>query len=186
MNPKSRALLVRSLMMVLLAAGLTQSGNAQGLPQCWSSAATSTVINTAELSAASQNGPTLTVNGSATLPVSLNGRLSISGIFQDDGTIPLQKFLTARYRDNGSEAQIILELREVNLFTGVATTLTTLDSNSFGSSSGYQTSTVATACTTNGGFDFFNKMYFLNVRVDKTGSNGNPGLWMIQVCAFSC
>jgi ABC-type phosphate transport system substrate-binding protein len=185
MNPKSRALLVPSLMVILLAAGLTQSGNAQFAPLCWSSAATSTVINTPDLGSAFQNGPTLTINGSA-VPAGFSGRLSISGIFQDPGTVPLFKLLNARYRDNGTESQITLELREVNIFTGVATTLATFDSNAFPPNSGYQTSGVATACVLNGGFDFANKMYFINVRVDKTGPNGNPGLWMIQVCASSC
>jgi hypothetical protein len=186
MKPKSRSLLLAAL-MTLLALGLAQSGKAQTPPpQCWSSAATSTVINTSDLNAANQNGPTLTINGSATVPVGLSGRLSISGIFQDIGAFPQAKLLAARYRDNGSESRIVLELRQVNVATGAAATLATFDSDAFAPSSVFQTNQVATGCALNGGFDFINNMYFLNVQVDKTGSNGNPGLWIIRVCTTPC
>ena len=99
--------------------------------------------------------------------------------------MPRGRQLLVRYRDNGPEARIRVELRQVSLATGAGTTWGTFDSDAFSQSSSYQVAGLtSTTCSLGGGFDFINNLYFLNVTVDKTGVNGNPGLWMIQVCSL--
>lgn len=176
-----QGLVVTSLLLV--AAGPV---GAQVAPQCWSSAGTSAVLNPEDLSSATLSGPTMTVSGSATLPVTLNSRLSVSGILQDIGGYAQAKLLGVRFLDNGPEAQIFVALRQVDMVTGVASTIATFDSNAFPASSGFQFNQVATACQIGGGFDFVNYMYFMNISVSKTGSSGDPGLWLIRVCMTAC
>jgi hypothetical protein len=172
--------LVFSLSVLL--ASIALPGVAQ--QSCWTVAGTSTIINQANLAAALQNGPTLTILGSAPLPAILNGRQSVTGILQDNGTAPRGKQLLVRYRDNGPEARITVELRQINLFNGVATSLVMFNSDFLPQMDSYQVGGLSSSCVTGGGFDFLNNLYFVNVTVEKTGAGGNPGLWMIQVCSI--
>jgi hypothetical protein len=89
----------------------------------------------------------------------------------------------ARLWDNGPEAQVILHLKQVNLYTGQQTTLLTLDSNNFPVASGFQT--VSTGDPNCSGatfeFDFVHNAYYIDATLAKTGPNGTPALAAMQI-----
>jgi hypothetical protein len=76
---------------------------------------------------------------------------------------------------------IIVTLKRFNYITGSTTTLLTFDSNSFSSSSLYQTQMVYYCDGVWWPFDFDNNAYFLEATLIKTASAGSPVLASISL-----
>jgi hypothetical protein len=177
------ALLVLSFLMP------ANSAPAAAQTQCWTAAGTTLSFDPATQSNLSFALSQLSVNPAAALPVNAVGRININGIFDDLGVYPdILKVLGVRYIDNGPEAQVLVELRQVDVLTGaLSNPWYTFDSDAYPQLSTPQTIQVAaSACGLNQGFSSVNKLNFLRVVLRKTGPGGNPQLHMLQACQASC
>jgi hypothetical protein len=91
--------------------------------------------------------------------------------------------LTARFRDNGGSAQVILQVKRYGIYSGVTSApLITINSNSFAPNGSFQT---RIACF-NHAFDFENYAYFINAIVTKTAAAGAPSLGAIKLGLENC
>lgn len=153
---------------------------------CWTSAGASGSVAGDDLEEFNHSGSNLVPRGTAPLPVTVTATYSITGIFEDDGSVLRAKRLLFRYRDNGPEARIVAELRQVNIWTGAATLLATFDSDAFPQSSSFQLQGFWTACALDGAFSAADYSYFVKVDMTKSGSGGTPALQIIQACAGNC
>jgi hypothetical protein len=89
------------------------------------------------------------------------------------------KFLTARYADNGSSAQVIIRLYTFNIKTGVSAMLVELNSNNYIQQTTAQAQTVSWP----GSFNFSTNVYYIEVQLIKSTTSGNPLIRALQICA---
>jgi hypothetical protein len=88
--------------------------------------------------------------------------------------------LSTRFRDTGDNQRVLLLLKEVNLQSGIESTLVTFDSDSFASSTNYQTQTGPRPCAFT--FDFDANSYYVEARISNlSGSGVSPGLESISI-----
>jgi hypothetical protein len=92
--------------------------------------------------------------------------------------------LTARFRDNGAGARVTLALRGYHKINGTSYSVTsTLDSDAFAASAGYQTQSVVNC----GGFmDFKNYVYYIEANLTRLDSTGLPSLGWVGVEQSLC
>jgi len=87
--------------------------------------------------------------------------------------------LNVRFRDNGPEAQVIVELKKTDMYTGITETIETWDSDSYAPSDDFQQEGTTT-------FDppFLwrgdRASYWFSVRLIKTGPGGKPELAIVD------
>jgi len=146
--------------------------------QCWTSVGSAGTVDEADLKIVAISSNTTAVN-SATLAGTVDVRYNVvatAGLFGGECNA---KFLTARYADNGSSAQVIIRLYTFNIKTGVSATLVELNSNNFPQSNVAQAQTVSY----NGSFNFSTNIYYIEVQLIKTGTSGNPLIRGLQICA---
>ncbi|MCI0365013.1 MAG: hypothetical protein L0Y44_11225 [Phycisphaerales bacterium] len=91
--------------------------------------------------------------------------------------------LWTRFRDNGPASRVRVWFKSTDIVSGETSTLATFDSNDYPTSVNYQ---LAGIDNCNVIWDFYNKVYFVEARLDKTNSTGNPGLAAIQVSELTC
>jgi hypothetical protein len=91
--------------------------------------------------------------------------------------------MTARFRDNGNAARVILQLRRYGINTGVTSEpLATLDSNTYSPDSSFRTQGV---CFTEA-FDFENYAYYINAIITRTATTGEPAIGAIKLGFGNC
>jgi len=99
-------------------------------------------------------------------------------IMPPSGFVPF--VLTSRFRDAGNAQRVLLQLKEVNLQSGGETTLLTIDSDSFSSSTNYQTQAGPRACGFT--FNFDQNAYYVEAQISSyTGTGPSPGLETIWI-----
>ena len=92
------------------------------------------------------------------------------------------KRMRVRYQDNGSDAQVTVQLFEYDFANGGAPNLLMdFDSNNFASAPQLQTRSL-NACGVE--FDFTNKVYYLEVTLSRSAATGYPMLAAIQLSAL--
>lgn len=91
--------------------------------------------------------------------------------------------LAMRYRDNGSGARVRAILRRTDIVTGAMTTVASLDSNNFASSSSYK---LAEIDKCNVVMDFYNYLYYIEVIMEKSSGSGKPAIQGVQVVDLVC
>ena len=105
--------------------------------------------------------------------------VAVDGVFGGDNYA-----MAVRYRDTGSSSRVIARLKQSNLTTGTVTTLLTFDSNSFASSIGYQTRSIASPCSSI--LNFSDNAYFIDVDINKNSYSDSPALAMLKVGMRLC
>ncbi len=128
-------------------------------------------------------GSAVQVKSGAPLPATLDVRynvVAVQGVFSPGDGVRL----TARFRDNGGSARVLVRLFQVNFATGTATLRLTVDSNVFPPGAGYQTQSEAT-CSGNF-FNFLDNAYYVHVTLAKSAAAGNPGLQLLQISGALC
>ncbi len=130
--------------------------------------------------------PRLAVNSTIVSPATVKinyNVVAVGGITMYDG-----HFMAVRFRDNGLGAQVIARLKRQKISPlkneTLPTTLLTLDSNTFTSSSNYQTQFVPGCVGIN--FDFKTYIYFIEVELRKTDDTGTPGIELLQLGGLVC
>lgn len=94
--------------------------------------------------------------------------------------------LVMQYRDNGDHSQVIVTLKSVNTFTGQVVTHGTLDSKVFSGDTGtaYLAASKCVLTDEHGAplmnFHSGGSAYYIDVKLIKTASDGNPGLKSLQ------
>lgn len=181
------SLWIRVLLLVLLTSGLARSAAAQA-NYCWVGAGAAGALDPDDIGNASLLGPHLHVSDTAPLPVLVGSRHNVTGIYEANSTSTSVKTLIVRYRDNGSQARVMVYLKQVSLIDGAVSDLAIFDSDGPGraQSSNFQSVSVPMPCVLGGAFHFLDYLYFLRVELTKTGSGGLPSLHSIQVCGFPC
>ena len=125
-----------------------------------------------------------TILSPATVKIRYNV-VSVGGITMFDG-----HSMTIRFRDNGTGAQVIARLKRQKIMPLTKSetfpwTMLTLDSNTFTSSSVYQTQFVP-GCSAGINFDFTTYTYFIEVELRKTDDTGTPGIELLQLGGLVC
>jgi len=92
--------------------------------------------------------------------------------------------LSARFRDNGANAQVIIRLKEVDIGTGTETTRLTFNSNNSGSNNSFQTDSV-TDDSPDWELNFVENTYYLEVQLKKTAGGGKPALAAVQLLVLN-
>ena len=103
--------------------------------------------------------------------------VAVEGLFGGNGII-----LTARFLDAHDDDQVLLLLRQANLFTGALTTLVVLDSNDYLPSASYQTRSV---CNPAGRFDFSQNAYYVEAILTKAARRNKGGLQVLSTPALA-
>ena len=93
--------------------------------------------------------------------------------------------LGMQYRDNGDHSQVIAALKSVNTSTGAVVSYGTLDSKIYGDTgTAYQTRFNCVLANSDGtplsSFFSGDTAYYIDVKLIKTASDGNPGLKSLQ------
>lgn len=90
-----------------------------------------------------------------------------------------------RFRDNGNQAQVIVNLIEYDYNSGAYRTLLSFDSNTVPAAAGYQVSG-GFDCRPNWHFEFGRKAYFIEATLIRTGAGGQPGLGIVTLGPGLC
>jgi hypothetical protein len=88
---------------------------------------------------------------------------------------------TARFRDNGPQARVMLRLRSVEIATGTVGLIRTLDSNEFAPSAGFQTRTSMPIICSRDHFDFERFAYFVEAVLVKNTPGALAELAAIRI-----
>jgi len=154
--------------------------------RCWTTAGSTGTVDEADL-----NIVTLTDNTAAISSAVTNATgdirynvVAVDGVFGGERNT---KRLTVRFADNGTAARVIVRVRRVHIFTGVLTTLHTLDSNNpvYPPQTGAQTASEPFNCE-DPEFDFENYIYYIETQLIKTGTGGTPLIRSLQICPGIC
>lgn len=137
------------------------------------------LIDEADLSIYQVSGPNIFLKKSAPLPANLDVRYNIPAV-NGIGLSDTQQ-MRIRYKDNGGYSRVIVRLKETAISSGNTYTRMSFDSNSYPSSSSYQTRTIEVPYWVWWGFDFVNNIYYLEASINKTSSSGDPVLTGIQI-----
>lgn len=185
MNSHTRSFLV-SLGLVIALAGLLSIGTlgaqSNEVTRAWTSMGATGTLDDASIALArfGSNGA-VAVQESSRLPATLTIRynvVAVDGLFVSSSE-GLPHCLNVRFRDNGSGAQVIVRVKEVNLDgDGTPRTLATFNSNLYGLTPDYRRALV---CTHQLAFDFYRNGYFVEAQLVKTSREGEPGLQMISI-----
>ena len=181
-----RMLVVGWLVMLIVAV----SAYAQE-PQPWTTVGSAGTVDQSSLLFISYEGPSAVMlafqRGGAVIRYNV---VSVAGLTRRDfGALGMG----VRYRatpdaliPNRADSQVVAKLIEVNLSTGVSTTLLTFDSNNFPASNDYQTQGVST-CPSGFTFDFQTNAYYIEARLGKSRPiSGSPAVQGIQVRSDGC
>ncbi len=146
--------------------------------QCWTSVGSDGTVDEANLNIVALSSNTAAVNTSTTAgTVYIRYNIvATAGLFGGECN---SKFLTARYADNGSSAQVIIRLYTFNIKTGVSSMLVELNSNNYVQQTTAQAQTVSWA----GSFNFSTNVYYIEVMLNKSTTSGNPLIRALQICA---
>ncbi len=151
---------------------------AQSQLKCWSTVGSAGTVDEADLSIVSLDTHTAGVSKavkSGTVHIRYNV-VAVDDVFGGNC-----KSLSARIADNGPEAQVIVELKQMNSITGDFKTLAKIDSNDFEPSHVAQFRQVFTEVGIPE-FNFMNNVYLLDVQLIKTGINGTPLIRSAHIC----
>jgi hypothetical protein len=164
------------LPLMLAGPGLVQA------QEPWTSVGSVGVVDELDLSLFDFVNGEARVKSTAPAPATLNLRYNIVAIDELSSGFQDPYRFRARFRDNGSGAQVVLRLKSVNFATGLTSTITTFDSNTFSSSAGYQTREKCVLID----FDFLNNAYFIDADLIKSAGTGQPALSLIQIDGANC
>ncbi len=111
--------------------------------------------------------------------------VATDGLFENGAFLGMK----SRFRDDGNNAQVVLNLFEVNIDTGATSLLLTLDSNSFPANANYQTQAVSTFVGNR--INFQQNAYYIEATLVQKRSpltpigGGRPGIAVIQLQRFT-
>jgi hypothetical protein len=176
------------LTMILIGNPFSASADDFGDLKFWTTVGSAGTVDEASLSAVSLNGPFASVRATAALPATVTIRYNVTavdGLFVAGGGHCIE----ARWRDNGSGAQVIVTLKKFNFSTLEVTTLDTLDSNSFDPDPWFTGGGLCAVSTTTSVpppppfFKFDRNAYYVEAQIIKTEPSGNPTLAFVKVWA---
>jgi hypothetical protein len=101
----------------------------------------------------------------------------VDALFSGSWTSPE---MGVRFYDNGSGSRIFIDLKAYDVNTGMTTTVVTFDSDVFPAHSQFQVQWIYRV-PLGWYWDFDNKSYFLEARLIKAGTGGDPGLGIIRL-----
>jgi hypothetical protein len=171
-----KTVLLQLLLVVALVVGSVSVTAAQ-----WTTVGSTGSVDEGDLATSDMSGFQVRIRSAATLPAAVVVRYNVvaaEGVMGGNGIV-----LNARYRDNGPGAHILAVLRQVNITTGVTTTLLTFDSNSFAQLPGFQAQGVSDCGPV---FDFSTSAYFVETTITKASADGAPALQALQAGFIIC
>ena len=158
----------------------------------WTTVGSAGTVDARDLSIFSTNDRNLSVNA-VQVPATLDVRYNIVAV--DGVALPASLgsngiYMNVRYRDMGSNGQIVLRLKQYNLFTGSNTTLLTFDSDLAPQSGTPQVQQVSTdPCLSSAKFDFKSNAYYVDAQLIQTSvasfTELPPLLAIVQVGAHT-
>lgn len=175
----------RTLLFVLLSVTLARSAAAQ---YCWVGGGSIATVDDEDLAIAEQ-GAELRIRSTAPLPAVVDARDNVVGIwdFVLEPT-PVNRLMTVRYLDNGTEARVQVFLRQQSLSTGASTDLLTFDSDAYPASNTVQVREIPIplTCSLSNALATTENLYFVRLQLTKSGAGGTPAVHMVRVCLVPC
>lgn len=151
------------------------------LPEAWTTVASAGTVDDSDVGLVNLIGSTAQFKGTAPSSESILIRYNVTATAGIDA---INDRITVRYRDNGPDARVVVSLLQLDLDTGLTTTLATFDSNAFPGSSSIQTQVVNFGgCWFN--YDFAANAYFIEALLTRTTESGRPTLSAIQLSGFN-
>ncbi|MET0285258.1 MAG: hypothetical protein ABW352_12340 [Polyangiales bacterium] len=148
----------------------------------WTAVATTGAVDESDLSIVSMSSSTVSFAASSPAAENIVVRYNVTATAGIGGQ---SDNFSLRFRDNGAQARVIAVLRQVNMNTGAATVLSTIDSDSYPPSASFR--------TVDGGFgscgfeyDFYENAYFIEVTLSRTSAAGLPALQLLQLYGALC
>lgn len=182
-----------SLMMTLITAVSSQA-TAQDGDKIWTSVASTGTVDESDVNEIVFGGPFATfanmVSGPARAIIRYNV-VAVDGLFAQTGQLAWPS-LGVNYRDNGSDARVVVYLREyefgANPMSPALNTRIVFDSDLYPSSNDYQTRTIGN-CGEFNEFEFVPnnlnaRAYFLEVNLVRESAIGNPGLGALALSRY--
>lgn len=171
-------MILMAAVVVLVVLACAPPASAQS--RCWTTVGSAGTVDEADLGIVNISGDHTAVRGdvdSSTVDIRYNV-VAVDGVFGGERNM---KTMTVRFVDNGDHARVVVELRELDLVSGSFRTLAELDSNEFPPHFQAQAREIGFNCGDKE-FDFANKVYYIAVKLVKTGAAGNPLLRGIDLC----
>ena len=109
--------------------------------------------------------------------VTLRYNITSTADLNDNG---FNKVMGVRFRDNGTNARVLLYVKGYNINNGSQVTLMSFDSDNYAASNSYQYRTVGDGCGSSS-FDFQNYAYYVEARLSRTNSTGYPSLSILRM-----
>jgi len=125
-------------------------------------------------------GPRVEIHPDAPNSTKLDVRYPVTWSDPDYFTTNDDFYWYVRFRDNGSNARVLLKLKSYDMVTGEIQVLATFDSNDYPQSNEYQFESIYMG-DSGWGFDWDNFMYYVDARIERSSSAGKPGLAGIVV-----
>lgn len=162
--------------LLLLTASVSVSF-AAGSP--WTAVASSGTVDESDVSEVQFTRGVATIKNTAPANAVVTLRYNVIATEDlDDGGV--NKVLAARFKDNGNNAQVRLELKKYDFNTGVTTVLLRFDSNSVVPSNVYKTASAGDGCWKES-FDFYRYAYYVEATLRRTSTSGYPSLGILKV-----
>lgn len=149
----------------------------------WTSAGSAGTVDEADLGIVSLSSPYVTLTGAAPAGSTVDVRYNVVYL---TGLQGFDRFLLrVRFLDNGNGARVIARLKEYDITNGNTLTLLTLDSNDFAGGAGYQIHEESSECWVHW-FDSRDKVYFIELELQKSAAGGSAGVAAIQILGSLC
>jgi hypothetical protein len=173
--------MIKTVLLQLLLAIVTVIASVSAAAAQCTSVGSAGTVDGADVAEFETAGPQMRVRGTATLPATVVIRynvVSVNGMTGGDGAITMY----VRYLDNATGARVLSVLKQVNIQTGVITTMLTLDSNDFAPDSDFQTQGVDRCAV----FNFTQNAYFIETTLTKSTPAARPRVMALWAGVTEC
>lgn len=149
------------------------------IPYTWGVIGSSGTPDESSADKVSFSGPIaqMTSNGSATLRYNVTAADGFATTLADGFTFWI------RMRDNGSAARVRVWFKACSIVTGESQTIAVYDSNALPASPNFELDAVDICGFT---WDFYNYLYYIEVRLERTSSAGKPAIGALQISELYC
>lgn len=170
----------KSIRQPLLAiAAILAVGAAQAQSNPWTTVGSAGVVDDADTGIVDFVAGEARMRSDAAVGSMLNLRYNVVSLPGFSG--PGQYVIRSRFRDNGTGANVRLDLRRYQN-NGINSLLATFDSNNYGASASYQTQADCMLVD----WDFSTSAYYIEATLHKSAAGGTPALALIQLVPGNC
>lgn len=166
--------LILTFLTVLASPALAQN------PKAWTTIASAGVVDDGDIDEVSQGSAGVAQLNTGSTPNAL-ATIRYNVAATDGLFVTGNARMRARFMDSGTNSRVLVSLYRVTLSTGISSKLLELDSNDYGASNAFQTQTTAQCAGANVAFDFTNYAYYVEVKLERSSTNGLAKMASVQL-----